>query len=195
MGRTVYGDGKPIEPLTISTHSPRVGRTNFDPEDDDFTIISTHSPRVGRTRPGLPCLCGTRTFQLTRPVWGEPGAVVVVARPKKHFNSLAPCGANHAVAPIFAQHCDISTHSPRVGRTGSLSCCKMFVFRISTHSPRVGRTLQFFMPFGYVRHFNSLAPCGANLPARGGMPLPVAISTHSPRVGRTRLITNIRCPM
>ena len=100
--------------------------------------ISTHSPRVGRTDPGdcghepssyfnslAPCGAnqsdfvpqnGRCAFQLTRPVWGEPGhnsgeiGLVSISthsprvgrtrrawdapRISAYFNSLAPCGAN-----------------------------------------------------------------------------------------------------
>ena len=102
-------------------------------------------------------------FQLTRPVWGEP----------------------RGVFPDCFLY-DISTHSPRVGRTGvSLFCngamglfqltrpvwgeplaLAVVVLRqpISTHSPRVGRTLW----------------SSASSRSRS------RISTHSPRVGRTR---------
>ena len=100
-------------------------------------------------------------FQLTRPVWGEP------------FHGIAHC-----------LHMQISTHSPRMGRTsgvrperirsrnfnslapyganrrGSYKCG--YLHRISTHSPRMGRTR---LPFFVYK--------------------PVQISTHSPRMGRT----------
>ena len=78
-------------------------------------------------------------FQLTRPVWGEPSYT-------------------HSISSIF----DISTHSPRVGRTprhdGAVNTTPSFQLTrpvwgepisfltifitplISTHSPRVGRT-------------------------------------------------------
>ena len=55
----------------ISTHSPRMGRTQAQRAFEAVQAISTHSPRMGRTR---------RDF----------------ARSGKHldFNSLAPYGAN-----------------------------------------------------------------------------------------------------
>ena len=56
-----------------------------------------------------------------------------------NFNSLAPCGANLGALMRVNRALDISTHSPRVGRT--LGCC--------TEKRRTD-------------HFNSLAPCGAN---------------------------------
>ena len=55
-------------------------------------------------------------FQLTRPVWGEP----------RTRNEYCPQD-------------QISTHSPRVGRTGGADGGKR-----------------------HIVHFNSLAPCGAN---------------------------------
>ena len=88
-------------------------------------IISTHSPRVGRTSLKIRQRTPARQFQLTRPVWGEPGdsnsrillysisthSPRVGRTPRRciaaaidiYFNSLAPCGANHAgkLIPIY----------------------------------------------------------------------------------------------
>ena len=101
----------------ISTHSPRVGRTSRHAAESLLQFISTHSPRVGRTCFARPYFSARLSFQLTRPVWGEPNieAVAVWYTPiSTHsprvgrtyraigetdtavdFNSLAPCGANH----------------------------------------------------------------------------------------------------
>ena len=81
---------------------------------------------------------------------------------------------------------EISTHSPRVGRTmlisslaqqnphfnslaprgANLCFCvsphNIYHFNSSTHSPRVGRTLPQTLPPPVPFHFNSLAPRGAN---------------------------------
>ena len=64
----------------------------------------------------------------------------------------------------------ISTHSPRVGRTG-LRRELLSIFPISTHSPRVGRTLAVSITVSYKNHFNSLAPCGANHVVHEGLQL------------------------
>ena len=56
-------------------------------------------------------------FQLTRPVWGEPSLRGAAAVVDFHFNSLAPCGANPENNGTLDYTNDISTHSPRVGRT------------------------------------------------------------------------------
>ena len=102
-----------------------------------------------------------RRFQLTRPVWGEP-------RVTDHQSGLQ----------------NISTHSPRVGRTvmdrntvshfsdfNSLAPCganrwyfwtSLTFTLISTHSPRVGRTGAYSLTSDSDSNFNSLAPCGAN---------------------------------
>ena len=60
----------------------------------------------------------------------------------------------------------ISTHSPRVGRTRAVDCA-CAAYRISTHSPRVGRTLRHIHKGQALRNFNSLAPCGANRYPKG----------------------------
>ena len=121
LTRPVWGEPRASawsdRPDRISTHSPRVGRTQNDTLQVYIDeVISTHSPRVGRTycfmvAHFLPeyfnslAPCGANRirrgynlkalrFQLTRPVWGEP---------------------NMAHNPVISQK--ISTHSPRVGRT------------------------------------------------------------------------------
>ena len=127
------------------------------------------------------------SFQLTRPVWGEPD------RQRKTL--------------LYQQ---ISTHSPRVGRTVVDGVGVAFT-DISTHSPRVGRTSTLAGMSTTPSNFNSLAPCGANHVSTDilhrcaqfqltrpvwGEPADITnktdtvhISTHSPRVGRTLEIT------
>ena len=80
----------------------------------------------------------------------------------------------------------ISTHSPRVGRTLLMYAFLAQNTKISTHSPRVGRTLNRWNVNLNIDHFNSLAPCGANLSDVIKYVLSHKISTHSPRVGRTK---------
>ena len=123
----------------ISTHSPRVGRTLNVLTSYRSPSISTHSPRVGRTHalghhkevlrhfnslapcganPSMTASSASRSsFQLTRPVWGEPPRGVVCNIVFLHFNSLAPCGANPSALLPPLSSLKISTHSPRVGRT------------------------------------------------------------------------------
>ena len=146
-------------------------------------------------------------FQLTRPVWGEPDRARRHPRHQRDFNSLAPCGANPEDTEGLETSAEISTHSPRAGRTDCVA--DLIPCRVN---------------------FNSLAPCGANpafrisavarwafqltRPVRGepvvagrqrprrqfqltrpvrGEPIPRngpralrKISTHSPRAGRTK---------
>ena len=144
LTRPVRGDPRRraiiIPENTISTHSPRAGRSRTDlafpireinfnslapcgaipslpSASNNSLFISTHSPRAGRS--SAPC------------------APVILSI---HFNSLAPCGAiPDGVAIQFPLHA-ISTHSPRAGRSSR---------------QRRKNALQ--------RHFNSLAPCGAIL--------------------------------
>ena len=215
--------------IDISTHSPRVGRTRNQLEGGAITKISTHSPRVGRTYGEQREHSDRRSFQLTRPVWGEPYLPLVAPNhttisthsPRvgrtvlpvlvfgrdRHFNSLAPCGANLAAVSVsLASATDfnslapcganpdlraisnssafISTHSPRVGRTPTPGRM-MRPTRISTHSPRVGRTRIFRGGRRRRRGFQLTRPVwgepGEHLQNRAQR----RISTHSPRVGRT----------
>ena len=125
----------------------------------------------------------TRTFQLTRPVWGEPRQplkglwteristhsprVGRTARPpicamiRANFNSLAPCGANHDDLACFSDQRTFQLTRPVWGEPPHKLLYSKFS-RISTHSPRVGRTLRRYGRYKDRTHFNSLAPCGAN---------------------------------
>ena len=89
-------------------------------------------------------------YLLPRPVWGEPAGVERIV-----------------------QHADISTYSPRTGRTLGLLCQPLF-----------------------FRNFNSLAPREANLrPAKQEI-INMIISTHSPRARRTlSTLNSISMPM
>ena len=145
----------------ISTHSPRVGRTSMYCLTKRTRQISTHSPRVGRT-PKSPSLMVVRsTFQLTRPVWGEPLKTGLTERTIEF----------QLTRPVWGEPGDFYAARPRKG--------------ISTHSPRVGRTKRRRANCAPNWHFNSLAPCGANLANKRVSGFLIAISTHSPRVGRT----------
>ena len=117
---------------------------------------------MGRTRITSANLCWICSFQLTRPVWGEPNEMT---KPP-----------NETI---------ISTHSPRVGRTMSSAITQNAGQAISTHSPRVGRTRGWIAARFLSTHFNSLAPCGANHLIAARKSQSQIISTHSPRVGRT----------
>ena len=82
LTRPVWGEPNVVAlllvPALISTHSPRVGRTDKCLDNAEFIEISTHSPRVGRTE-----LAWQRSEQ------------------SAHFNSLAPCGANPAPLAVY----------------------------------------------------------------------------------------------
>ena len=106
-------------------------------------------------------------FQLTRPVWGEP--LFDNRRPRRdhHFNSLAPCGANLRQSSARLNTRDISTHSPRVGRTTKDIIAKTTMMKFQLTRPVWGE------PFIFIIHT-----------------LDIIISTHSPRVGRTGDISN-----
>ena len=147
------------------------------------TAISTHSPRVGRTlrfasltaivknfNSLAPCGAnlvlerndgGVVTFQLTRPVWGEPYSVfsssystgisthsprvgrttskIPVSSVTVHFNSLAPCGANHNCTQRILGIAQFQLTRPVWGEPNTITLTATIV-SISTHSPRVGRT-------------------------------------------------------
>ena len=103
-----------------------------------ITIISTHSPRAGRTFPS----------------WRSTCYLV-------NFNSLAPCGANLTILLRLCPNRKFQLTRPVRGEPlPSAQILKNH--EISTHSPRAGRTRQTYLPFFDYANFNSLAPCGAN---------------------------------
>ena len=168
--------------------------------------ISTHSPRVGRTRRFPHMLCRRLHFNSLAPCGANRLEKCFGFQCVADFNSLAPCGANLSRSLTLTSCFGFQLTRPVWGEPLSTDTSTRVSF-ISTHSPRVGRT--YFVNTKKIkeRHFNSLAPCGANPPCpsgNGGYPKfqltrpvwgePVVnfpsfiagfISTHSPRVGRT----------
>ena len=132
-------DPRAAEPADeISTHSPRAGRTNLHSSiggsNTDFNSLAP----CGANR----VLCAYKshlpTFQLTRPVRGEP-----VDRPR-----CVSWFSFQLTRPVRGEPLSLCVRSAR--------------WRISTHSPRAGRTNALIQPFYNSVYFNSLAPCGAN---------------------------------
>ena len=187
LTRPVWGEPRAYRSISsviiISTHSPRVGRTaqNIITIPNLFYFNSLApcgaNPPSG-TRLDSPsnfnslAPCGANrffalavsarpSFQLTRPVWGEPDVHALERLAGFHFNSLAPCGANHTsfgVCPVFR----LFQLTRPVWGEPAIKYRIIGNSAISTHSPRVGRTTR-AEPGGISRQdFNSLAPCGAN---------------------------------
>ena len=153
--------GMPL-PVAISTHSPRVGRTErliglfgstsafqltrpvwgepFDRWNMDFTIdISTHSPRVGRTKS---CQASLRVFA--------------------DFNSLAPCGANRSSRSLSLTANRFQLTRPVWGEPVGVVDVGRFQRHFNSLAP-CGANLYWPALANIGEHFNSLAPCGANL--------------------------------
>ena len=149
----------------------------------EFVHFNSLAP-CGANRILRASLSHTWRFQLTRPVWGEP-------RAKRYsldiwrISTHSPRVGRTIYITSSASTVLISTHSPRVGRTAAFAFCNACAIFISTHSPRVGRTRRRIQIHIKCKHFNSLAPCGANLGRVGIAAALSVISTHSPRVGRT----------
>ena len=81
--------------LSISIHTPRVGRDSIAGGALVYVIISIHTPRVGRDRRSNGPLSIWTEFQSTRPVWG-----VTLGMLPNRIRRV------------------ISIHTPRVGRDG-----------------------------------------------------------------------------
>ena len=107
-----------IEKYCISTHSPRVGRTTIKHCSLQKRRYFNSLAPCGANR-HIACIVSLcPSFQLTRPVWGEPRNAIQGCKSRKisthsprvgrtrlstmlscplgYFNSLAPCGANPA---------------------------------------------------------------------------------------------------
>ena len=195
-----------LDKLLISTHSPRVGRTVDDIVDINNDINFNSLAPCGANLTAKAQKIAPMTFQLTRPVWGEPPYGTLLQYRSTYFNSLAPCGANPSPCSVSISIASISTHSPRVGRTRARSVADLCA-DISTHSPRVGRTHSTTVakPKSWIFQLTRpvwgeppLSPCflfhlrfqltrpvwGEPMPQSAPQPVQ-QISTHSPRVGRT----------
>ena len=167
LTRPVWGEPREVPTSytfsKISTHSPRVGRTHASaPLYQRATHFNSLAPCGANLSPKN-CLVLFQTFQLTRPVWGEPRLQCRVCRYSCNFNSLAPCGAN----PLSGQtNHEISSFQLTRPVWGEPSWLKNLsrTRQISTRSPRVGRTVGASPLKPSNEDFNSLAPCGANPP-------------------------------
>ena len=203
--------GEPQRPTSddgttyISTHSPRAGRTfaigfcralrryfnslapcganhRATTNRSQIQPISTHSPRAGRTLCNIASRRVRPNFNSLAPCGANP-ALISHSPTQWHFNSLAPCGANlisrarrrhrrrfQLTRPVRGEPLpqtkswivwDISTHSPRAGRTGANVGALIRVNHFNSLAP-CGANLFFGKLFCECVHFNSLAPCGAN---------------------------------
>ena len=82
----------------ISTHTPHAGRNRPGQTGgcSDPQSISTHTPHAGRNPTCiLKNIKYLNPFQLTRPMRGATGRGRGATQPPIHFNSHAPCGAQH----------------------------------------------------------------------------------------------------
>ena len=135
-----------------------------EPDEKDnylhLSTISTHSPRVGRTRPYYIVYFPTCHFNSLAPC-GANQDMRLVRRRAEYFNSLAPCGANLLGCQAFFEKILFQLTRPVWGEPELLALPqRAFAFQltrpvwgepksshgaesfspISTHSPRVGRT-------------------------------------------------------
>ena len=142
LTRPVWGEPRRILARSsgrqISTHSPRVGRTRNYMEAAIKCINFNSLAPCGANQPPAALMRGSKKFQLTRPVWGEPKLAHNIVLQGK-FQLTRPVWGEPSVLIVHYGHLFISTHSPRVGRTLCILTARRS-FAISTHSPRVGRT-------------------------------------------------------
>ena len=169
---------------TISTHSPRVGRTwmRLSLKKDRLNFNSL-APR-GANRSFLNRLATTSSFQLTRPAWGEPGDERAELQSFGDFNSLAPRGANLENFFIFFSKPCISTHSPRVGRTEMFVGLAATSMNFNSLAPRGANPTYAYIRMNYTV-FQLTRPAWGEPDAVNAQRELSRISTHSPRVGRT----------
>ena len=179
----------------------------------------------------LAICCGKLHFNSLAPCGANPGSGEGDGIRRLHFNSLAPCGANQCVnqccpprrqfqltRPVWgepiqslqqSEQTNISTHSPRVGRTSLRQLQPLTTTNFNSLAPCGANLGSTMYDLKVLNNFNSLAPCGANRQicltgvrweefqltrpvwgepqSRDEKALRRVISTHSPRVGRTCL--------
>ena len=172
-----------VQKLLISTHSPRVGRTSGQTtKARDFSNFNSLAPRGanlydviiadlfanfnslaprGANPPDGGGFFNSKEFQLTRPARGEPHYALDHKRIYR-FQLTRPARGEPFGAIAWFKHGEISTHSPRAGRTEEMGRMSQRDVEISTHSPRAGRTNFRFRWTAWARYFNSLAPRGAD---------------------------------
>ena len=171
LTRPVWGEPlsivSSVQNVTISTHSPRVGRTlTAGDVVGDMQHFNSLAPCGANPEP-IGDLGEYKKFQLTRPVWGEPLIAYLirnssristhsprVGRTRKliadnainaNFNSLAPCGANLQEGNYVTRPDKFQLTRPVWGEPQPLYDLRDLV-QISTHSPRVGRTRLHVLP-------------------------------------------------
>ena len=106
-----------------------------------YHLISIHAPRVGRDLSHRFQAAG-RWISIHAPRVGRDLARLILARPIRHFNPRAPCGARPGAYALNILTDEISIHAPRVGRdSGGRAVNNKIV--ISIHAPRVGRDSKF----------------------------------------------------
>ena len=228
-GANLFWDYQIIEIFLFQLTRPVWGEPLVTDEKTHEHPISTHSPRVGRTKQVKDGLGSMSDFNSLAPCGANPRGGTRY-REIINFNSLAPCGANlffracngvhskfQLTRPVWGEPSppqttgrqpEISTHSPRVGRTMKTGRARPWTASFQLTRPVWGEPrIRLFAvarrPFQLTRpvwgeprvyplsarvraNFNSLAPCGANLSIVFHSLEAFGISTHSPRVGRTR---------
>ena len=115
---------------------------------------------------------------------GEPVALCPKRKDITHFNSLAPCGANPDVVCDIVAIAEISTHSPRAGRTDSATGINSENANFNSLAP-CGANPRPFVNLKIFRKFQLTRPVRGEPQVRALTGLSQAISTHSPRAGRT----------
>ena len=147
--------------MSISTHSPHAGRTARRGARFHRHTISTHSPHAGRT-----ALSETASVTLSisthSPHAGRTTNCARAGVVSKHFNSLAPRGANPLKRAWRVPRNSFQLTRPTRGEPRACYA-RSHSFSISTHSPHAGRTADGVTTYTYTDDFNSLAPRGANL--------------------------------
>ena len=144
--------------LSISTHSPRVGRD---------TMCQTSEWRYNNFNPLSPC--GER-LDLTRigGDWydfnplspcGERPRCAAGRFPLHHFNPLSPCGERPKTTVHQILQDLFQPTLPVWGETYTIIFI-VYWSNISTHSPRVGRDRMAHQIKTQLGNFNPLSPCG-----------------------------------
>ncbi len=127
--------------LTISIHSPRVGRDlTFNKCPIRAVLFQSTLPVWGETGSMADIIQYAALFQSTLPVWGETILQGLYKDIQRDFNPLSPCGERRNAYPIDDVREIISIHSPRVGRDGARGSSSRMVCEFQSTLPVWGET-------------------------------------------------------
>ena len=148
--------------MSISIHSPRVGRDGQQNLSLPVQYISIHSPRVGRDSSDGLTIPEDHDFNPLSPCGERHYSFLWIKNINIYFNPLSPCGERLELINYDSRQPYISIHSPRVGRDLRYAVRLSRIIYFNPLSPCGERHL-FLKTWAISKNFNPLSPCGERL--------------------------------